>query len=95
MSADQEPTLGEVMRGQARIEEMLRAYIADAEKQAHSFRNKLGAQDVAIALHGQKLDALLGLEQKVDQVTAQANKISGAWTLVSVSVAALIAWWKH
>lgn len=102
VSGDQEPTLGEILRGQARIEKALDDFIEDQRKQNHVFRNQLNTNNVAIALHAQKLEDVAelkvkmeGVAQKIDVITASANKIAGAWALLCVGITAAIAWFKH
>lgn len=95
MSDPQEPTLGEILRGQARIEKALEDFIEDQRKQNHVFRNELGTQKTAIALHAQKLEDVAELKLKVETVTASANKIAGAWALLAIIGAWLVAWLRH
>lgn len=102
MSLEQEPTLGEILRGQARIEKSLEDFIEDQRTQNHAFRNAINLNNVAIALHAQKLEDIAdlkvkmeGVTNKVDAITASANKIAGAWAILCVGITAAIAWFKH
>lgn len=91
----QEPSLGEILRGQARIEKALDDFIEDQRKQNHVFRNAINANNVASALHAQKLEDMADLKLKVEGMTATANKIAGAWAVACIAGTALVTWLKR